>query len=346
MSESDSAKKAIYLQILRYVALLLAILFGAGILLISYSKGLVFFLGLVSGPAIIVFLLNVKTTRYELKKTTRYESWKLIRAEIIIAGILIIYIGSLFYLLPNYTTKFQQDSRLPSQQDSRLPSQEDSRLPSPRSGRPMYISLYVIKEYRVTVDAENNLSKNKLQVKEEGMYKKNSAEPQAGTFSTNNREVASTNHGFIVQEVHINPLQANEFGFSSLTTSDGKSINVELCRHSCPEGSVTLLNFPKNSFLEAKYDTNLQINSYLDTETISWSTKNLNKGIIFAYIPPPFYHFKLVLKPFLGVASFNQWIVAFLGAVGSIVIVPIVKPVLKDIAQDKLRSCLQKAGLR
>lgn len=329
MSESDSARKAIYLQTLRYVALLLAILFGAGILFISYSKGLVFFLGLVSGPAIIVFLLIVKTTRYELKKTTRYESWKLIIAGIIIAGIVIIYIGFLSYLLPN-TTKFQQESP----------------LPSPRSARHMYVSLYVIKEYRVTVDAENNLSKNKLQVKEEGMYKKKSAEPKAGTFSTNNREVASTNHGFIAQEVHINPLQANEFGVSSLTTSDGESINVELCRHSCPEGSVTLLNFPKNSFLEAKYDTNLKIDSYLDTDTISWSTKDLNKGIIFAYIPPPFYHFKLVLKPFLGVASFDQWILAFLGAVGSIVIVPIVKPILEDIAQNKLRRCLQKAGLR
>ena len=55
MSESDSAKKAIYLQTLRYVALLLAILFGAGILFISYSKGLVF-LGVVSGPAIIFFI--------------------------------------------------------------------------------------------------------------------------------------------------------------------------------------------------------------------------------------------------------------------------------------------------
>jgi hypothetical protein len=329
MSESDSAKKAIYLQTLRYVALLLAILFGAGILLISYSKGLVFFLGLVSGPAIIVFLLIVKTTRDELSKLI-IEG--IIIGQIIIAGIAIIYISFLFGLLPNMTKqKFQQYSVYD------------------------YTSSYIIKEYRVTADAENNLSKNKLQVKEEGIYKKclssscdkkKSAEAQAGTFSINNREVAGTNHGFIVQEVHINPLQANESGVSSLTTSDGTSINVEVCIHSCPEGSVTLLNFPKNSFLEAKYDTNLQINSYLDIETISWSTKNLNKGITFAYIPPPFYHFKLVLKPFLGVASFNQWIVAFLGAVVSIVIVPIVKPILEDIAQNKLRSCLQKARPR
>jgi hypothetical protein len=321
MSESDSAKKAIYLQTLRYVALLLAILFGAGILLISYSKGLVFFLGLVSGPAIIVFLLTVKTTRDQLSKLIIE---RIIIGGIIIAGIAIIYISFLFDLLP---IEFPP------------PLLQRGKLHSP-------ISPYIIKEYRVTVDAENNLSKNKLQVKEEGMYKKKSAESQAGTFSTNNREVASTNHGFIVQEVHINPLQANESGVSSLTTSDGTSIRVELCRHSCPEGSVTLLNFPKNSFLEAKYDTNLQINSYLDIETISWSTKNLNKGIIFAYIPPPFFHFKLVLKPFLGVASFNQWIVAFLGAVGGIVIVPIVKPILEDIAQNKLISCLQKARLR
>ena len=338
MSESDSAKKAIYLQTLRYVALLLAILFGAGILLISYSKGIVFFLGLVSGPTIIVFLLIVKTTRDKLSKLI-IEG--IIIAGIIIAGIVIIYISFLFDLLP-------KESPLPrpplSTQDQRS-TQESPRPPLSAQESSISLSLYIIKEYRVTVDAENNLSKNKFQVKEEGMYKKKSAEPQAGTFSIDNREVASTNHGFMVQEVHINPLQANEFGVSSLTTSNGKSINVELCRHSCPEGSVTVLNFPKNSFLEAKYDTNLKINSYLDTEIISWSTKDLNKGIIFAYISPPFYHFKLVLKPFLGVASFDQWILAFLGAVGSIVIVPIVKPLLKNIAQNKLRSCLQKAGL-
>ena len=337
MSESDSAKKAIYFQTLRYVALLLAILFGAGILLISYTKGLVFFLGLVSGPTIIVFLLIVKTTRDKSSKLM-IELIKMV--GIIIVGIVIIYISFLFDLLP----KESPPPRPQSSTQDQLSAQDSS----------ISLSLYIIKKYRVTVDAENNLSKNKLQVKEEGIYKKcmssscdkkKSAESQAGTFSTNNREVASTNHGFIVQEVHINPLQANESGVSSLTTSDGTSIRVELCRHSCPEGSVTLLNFPKNSFLEAKYDTNLKINSYLDTDTISWSTKNLNKGIIFAYIPPPFFHFKLVLKPFLGIASFNQWIVAFLGAVGSIVIVPIVKPVLKNIAQNKLRSCLQKAGL-
>jgi len=339
MSESDSAKKAIYLQTLRYVALLLAILFGAGILLISYLKGLVFFLGLVSGPAIIVFLFNVETTRDESSKL-RIEAIKMV-------GIVIILIVSSLYLWSDTTTtKFREQSPRPS---------TTSHSPRPsRPSLPRYI--YIIEEYRVTVDAENNLSKNKLQVKEEVIYnkkclssscrEKKSAEEQAGTFSTNNREVASTNHGFIVQEVYINPLQTNESGVYSLTTLDGTSINIELCQNGCPEGSITLINFPKNSFYEAKYDTNLQINSYLDTETINWSTKYLNKGITFAYIPPPFYHFKLALKPFLGVASFNQWIVAFLGVVGSIVIVPIVKPILEDIAQNKLRSCLQKPRLR
>jgi hypothetical protein len=341
MSESDSAKKAIYLQTLRYVALLLAILFSAGILLISYSKGLVFFLGFVFGPAITVFLFNVETTRDESSKLT-IEAIKMVG----IAIILIVF--SLYLLSDTTTTKFREHP--PSPQHSTT-----SHPPRPsRPSLPPYI--YTIEEYRVTVDAENNLSKNKLQVKEEVIYnkkclssscrKKKSAETQASTFSTNNREVASTNHGFMVQEVYINPLQTNESGVYSLTTLDGTSINIKLCQYGCPEGSITLINFPKNSFYEAKYDTNLQINSYLDTETINWSTKYLNKGITFAYIPPPFYHFKLALKPFLGVASFNQWIVAFLGAVGGIVIVPIVKPILEDIAQNKLISCLQKARLR
>lgn len=163
-------------------------------------------------------------------------------------------------------------------------------------------------------------------------------------FSLPEREVASRSVGFLVREVSIVPLEAGSSGRVTLTLPDGTSWTGRLCAAHCPESRVELRDFPTGCFYDAKGAEDQKSDRYLDMEAVTWSARDLERGITFAYIPPPYHHVRRVLGPFIGASSLGQWVIGLLGIIGTLIVSPIVKPVVTDIGKGKLKSWLERAA--
>ncbi len=161
-------------------------------------------------------------------------------------------------------------------------------------------------------------------------------------FHLPDRKIASTSRGFLVRELQISPLQMDITGHISLTLSDGTSLDDDLCPSYCPDSRIELLDFPKNAFYVAREARDLEVFPYVDTETITWSVRNLERGIAFAYVAPPYYQLRSLLKPFVEFSSFGQWVVGLVGVIIAFVITPVVKPVLTDLAKNKFKSQIER----
>ena len=152
------------------------------------------------------------------------------------------------------------------------------------------------------------------------------------------REVTSSNRGLLLKEVHIAPLQANSEGYVDLNLPNGKRLSVYLCTYYCPKSKIRLRDFPKNSFYDAKNDVSLQRDPYIDIETITWSVSDLNEGIKFSYISPPYYYLLPLMKPFVGISSLSELIIVLLGIIGGLIVTPIVGAFLSDLVKGKVKS--------
>jgi len=156
------------------------------------------------------------------------------------------------------------------------------------------------------------------------------------------REVTSTNVGLLTREVRIVPIQVDSSGDATITLPDGRTLKGSICSFSCENIDVELHDAPKGSFLAAKDAEKIQKYPYIDTETVSWSVINLKQGIIFAFVPPPFHHVRPIIEPLLGASALNQWVLGILGLIGTILITPIVKPVILTTAQKTFGSWLDR----
>lgn len=105
---------------------------------------------------------------------------------------------------------------------------------------------------------------------------------------------------------------------------------------------VLLRDAPRGSFLAAKNAEKMEKHPYMDTETVSWSVMDLEEGITFAFVPPPFHYIRPMIEPLLGVSGLNEWVLGILGLSGSILLTPIVKPVLLSIAQKRFGSWIDQ----
>jgi hypothetical protein len=156
------------------------------------------------------------------------------------------------------------------------------------------------------------------------------------------REVTSSNRGLLLKEIHIAPLQANSEGYVDLNLPNGKRISGYLCTYYCPESKIKLRDFPKNSFYDAKNDVSLKRDSYIDIETITWSVSDLNEGIKFSYISPPYYYLLPLVKPFVGISSLSELIIVLLGIIGGLIVTPIVGAFLSNLVKSKIKSRFEK----
>jgi hypothetical protein len=156
------------------------------------------------------------------------------------------------------------------------------------------------------------------------------------------REVTSSNRGLLLKEVHIAPLQANSEGYVDLNLPNGKRLSGYLCTYYCPKSKIRLRDFPKNYFYDAKNDVSLQRDPYIDIETITWSVNDLNEGIKFSYISPPYYYLLPLVKPFVGISSLSELIIVLLGIIGGLIVTPIVGAFLSDLVKSKIKSRFEK----
>lgn len=153
------------------------------------------------------------------------------------------------------------------------------------------------------------------------------------------RLLKSNNRSLLLKELQITPLQMDTLGDVNVTMPDGDIRAGPLCGDYCPESTVELVDFPINRFYAARGAQDIERFSYINTETIVWSVRNLEKGVAFAYFRSPYhYYLRPILQPFLGITSIGQWAIGFISLVSTILLAPIVRPVFIDAAQAKLKS--------
>jgi hypothetical protein len=204
----------------------------------------------------------------------------------------------------------------------------------------------LINEYYLTIDCSNwqsgvFLIKETVVINPQwAKYQKETDIPSSVELPE--REVTSTNVGLLTREVRIMPIQANSSGNAIITLPDGRTLKGSICSFSCENIDIELHDAPKGSFLVAKDAEKTQKYPYIDTETISWSVINLEQGITFAFIPPPFHHIRQIIEPLLGASALNQWVLGILGLICTIFITPIVQPVILTTAQKRFGSWLDR----
>jgi hypothetical protein len=166
--------------------------------------------------------------------------------------------------------------------------------------------------------------------------------PSGMTLPYVERQIDSTNRGFLLREAHVVPLEADSSGYVDVTLTDGTSLKGSLCGDFCPQATVELRNFPKNSFYDAKNAEVEGRDTYIDIETITLSISDLEQSIVFAYVPPPYHYLRLALAPFVGLSSFGEFVVASLGLICAVIIIPIVRPALSDVVKERFKSRFKK----
>lgn len=146
------------------------------------------------------------------------------------------------------------------------------------------------------------------------------------------RKESSYKVGFLINEINIKLSINSSYIYK-------KVCQPKICDKSgTDEINIKLIDFPKESFYQAKYSTNIEKEKYLNTETITWLLKYPDEGIIFAYIIPPFNNLRAILNPFIGISNIGQWILVLIAFLTTFFFIPIVKPVLTDIAREKISS--------
>lgn len=149
------------------------------------------------------------------------------------------------------------------------------------------------------------------------------------------REITSHSRGFLLREVTIEPLGAGAMASIPVSLDDGTELDLRLCTVlSCPPSEVELQEFPEDAFFAARDVAEVQSTSYVRTQTVRWTTDDLDGGITFAYIPAPYHRLRPVLSPFLGAASIGDWLVGLVAMVGSILAAPLVGPLLEHLLDE------------
>ena len=156
------------------------------------------------------------------------------------------------------------------------------------------------------------------------------------------REVTSTKIGLLTREVRIIPVQADPTGGVAITLPDGSTLKGTVCSFSCGPINIEIHDAPKGSFLSARDSDKIQKVSSVDTEAVSWSVFSLEGGITFAFVPPPFNYMGPIIEPLAGVSALNQVVLGILGLISTLLITPILKPVILAAAQKSFGPWLDK----
>jgi hypothetical protein len=198
----------------------------------------------------------------------------------------------------------------------------------------------IIREYHVVVEP---MESGRFKIREDIIIElrdvlSSTTEIKELAFSLPEREVASTSRGLLLNEIYIAPLQVSDSGYVSLTLQDGRAMDVLLCTFYCPKTNIEVRDLPKGSFYAAKESQDVKAYPYIDTETVSWSVRDLQEGITFAYVMPPFQQLRPAVDPLIGASSLSHLVVGVIGIALAIIVGPVVKPVVLDIFRDRLKA--------
>lgn len=151
------------------------------------------------------------------------------------------------------------------------------------------------------------------------------------------RQATAESKGFLLREVVIYPSDP-----VYLRTETGGEAEVNLCLASCPPTTVELRDVPENAFYAAREAAEVEHVPYVGTETVSWSTRRLDRGLAFTYIPSPFHALRGVFGPLLGASSMSEWAAGLFGMISAMFAIPLLKPLVVDIAEDKASERIKR----
>ncbi len=156
------------------------------------------------------------------------------------------------------------------------------------------------------------------------------------------REVTSTNVGLLTRQVKVTPGRADPSGNTAITLADGRILKGAICSFSCGNIDAKISEAPAGSFLAARNAGKIQKAASAQAETVSWSGFSLDQGITFAFVPPPFNFMGPVIAPLAGVSALNPGILGILGLIGTLLLTPILKPLILEVAEKSFGPWLDK----
>lgn len=161
------------------------------------------------------------------------------------------------------------------------------------------------------------------------------AEYNGLTVTYPTRTVESAPRGFVLREATVQPLGRGHREPFELSLPDGTEMETALCGSSCPVTIVRLEDFPAGSFVDARGAANVVSEPYLNTETLSWSTRSLSRGVTFAYMPAPLHLLRPLIGPLIGAAGVSEWVVGLVGMFGTAVAAPVVRPLVENWLENR-----------
>lgn len=154
------------------------------------------------------------------------------------------------------------------------------------------------------------------------------------------RTVEAERSGFLLQQLTVRPVEGRSLTRElTLTNDQAGEIPVTVCpAGNCPVASVELIDFPEASFVDAQGAENIARSTFIDTETITYTSTSMRRGFSIAYVPAPYNGFSSLFRPLLGASTFEDWIFAFVGVLGSFVLFPILASFIENYLEGKVFS--------
>ncbi len=156
-------------------------------------------------------------------------------------------------------------------------------------------------------------------------------------FSLPPRTVEAVPGGFLLAEARL-----DSPGVFEVSLSDGSPASGIVCNPRCPLTRVELRDFPRQAFFAARDAGPVEIAPYLDTEIVRWSVTDAAPGIVFAFMQPPFQHLRPLLAPLVGASDAEEWVVGLIGVIGTIVMAPLIRPILTELFEEGLTRFLRR----
>ncbi len=320
-----SEKRSMVLTAIAAFILIGGVVLAAGLAVVDFRAAAALVLGVAAAWVVVALVRRARSTRRSAPRGV--GRGRLLALALGVAGL----IGVAIFAVLLFTSLAGSDAQL-------LPSAGESAAPEGVfDGAPQSLPLtVVVTGYRVS--ARPAPGGDTLLVNEVVIYDvRRGSEVLYGeqVMTLPEREVASSPRGFLLREITIEPLGTGATASIPLELDDGAQVEMRLCRvFSCPPSEIEIQDFPENAFYAAQNVAEVQRTPYVRTETVTWTTDDLDDGITFAYIPPPYHRLRPVLSPFLGAASLGDWLLGLGAMIGSILAAPLVAPLLEHLLDE------------
>ncbi|GAB4474987.1 MAG: hypothetical protein Kow00124_15510 [Anaerolineae bacterium] len=297
--------------------LLVAILLVIGLFAVSYRLGLALLIG--AGAALLI--LGGLVPLFRGQRSTRPRTALMLG----LLGVLVVAAAAVFAV----PLLLQRSGAIgPQAPAGEGPAESEGGAPR-----------LAVSEYRVVVLPGDERLKQ-LEVFEEitaDVYLGTDLLADGMVFSLPPRTVEAVPGGFLLAEARLDPP-----GTIEVSLSDGSPASGVVCSPRCPLTRVELRDFPRQAFFAARDAGPVEIAPYLDTEIVRWSVADAAPGIVFAFMPPPFQHLRPLLAPLVGASDAEEWVVGLIGVIGTIVMAPLIRPILTELFEEGLTRFLRR----